>query len=129
MAATTPNNIQDNGTAEGAMMDPAHPGVPLLSDGSSFFTASMPLPKDHWLHAPRNPGWDSERQCNPDLPYPILERDKAHQVAQAVKYALRAATNCGQDMDLDPDALVQNAVMALCGPAGTAQINAFDPRT
>lgn len=89
--------------------------TPILPDGSSFFTASLPLPPDHWLYAPRPDGWDSERDCFPDRPHPILTHEQREQVVAAVRYAIRAATNNGTETDFDPDALVQNAVVALCG--------------
>lgn len=86
-----------------------------LPDGSGVMVASMPLPKDHWIYAAReyNPGSDEPK----DLPSPILNRQE-HKAAveAAIRYAIRAATMCGKDMDFDPDALVQNAVYALCGP-------------
>jgi hypothetical protein len=40
-------------------------------------------------------------------------------VVAAVRYAVRGATMRGKEMDFDPDALVQNAVYALCGPYTT----------
>jgi hypothetical protein len=92
-----------------------------LPDGSGCFTVSMSLPADHWLTAPRVDGWDSERDCMPDLPRPILTHELRAQVIAAVRYAVRAATRQGQDADFDPDALVQNAVVALCGFYGVAE--------
>lgn len=91
----------------------------VLPDGSAFFTASMPLPKDHWLHAPRCEGWDNVRDTSIDTPQPILTHKQRSAVIEAVRYALRAATRQGTDMDFDPDSVVQNAVYALCGPYGT----------
>lgn len=92
--------------------------MPILPDGSSFFTASFPLPAGHWLYAPRPEGWDKERDCFPDQPKPILTHELRPQVIVAVRYAIRAATMNGQEKDFDPDALVQNAVVALCGYYG-----------
>ena len=100
------------------------PPATLLPDGSAFFMASLPLPKDHWLYAPRAEGWDSERECSPEVPQPILTHAVRAQVQAAIRYAVRAATMQGTDMDFDPDALVQNATYALCGPFGGAQIAA-----
>lgn len=88
----------------------------VLPDGSAFFTASLPLPESHWIYAPRAEGWDNKRDCMPDQPDPILTHEQRGAVITAVRYAIRAATMCGQDMDFDSDALVQNAVVALCGP-------------
>ena len=89
--------------------------VTVLPDGSAFATASWPLPKTHWLYAPTPEGWDNERDCFPDLPHPILHEAHRDAVIAAVRYAIRAATMNGADPDLDPDALVQSAVVALCG--------------
>jgi hypothetical protein len=89
-----------------------------LPDGSGFFTASLPLPKEHWLYAPRCSEWDEKRDTTADTPHPILTHAQRESVVAAVRYAIRGATMCGQDPDFDPDALVQNAVVALCGPYG-----------
>jgi hypothetical protein len=89
-----------------------------LPDGSGFFIGSFPLPKDHWLYAKGPEGWDNERDCALDQPQPILTRAQRESVIKAIRYAIRGATRNGQEMDFDPDALVQNAVMALCGPYG-----------
>lgn len=87
-----------------------------LPDGSAFFTASLPLPKDHWIFQPRCQEWDDARDDYADKPQPILSHEQRAQVIAAIRYAVRGATDCGADMDFDPDALVQNAVVALCGP-------------
>jgi len=106
-------------TALAAAQPPAAMPVPptVLPDGSAFFTASLPLPKDHWLYAPRCAEWDTERDTTTDTPYPILNNSHRHAVIAAIRYAVRGATMCGQEMDFDPDALAMNAVYALCGPA------------
>ncbi len=90
--------------------------VTILPDGSAFGVVSFPLPKDHWLYAPYEyePG-----EIDPkEIPAPLLNRPE-HQavVIAAVRYAVRAATVRGQEPDFDPDALVQSALYALCGPA------------
>ncbi|WP_254213464.1 hypothetical protein [Burkholderia multivorans] len=87
-----------------------------LPDGSGFAVASLPLPQDHWLYASRCAEWDSERDTSADTPHPILTHAQRDAVVAAVRYAIRGATMCGQEMDFDPDALVLNAVYALCGP-------------
>ena len=92
--------------------------VTVLPDGSAFFTASYPLPKDHWLYKERQEGWDHERDCFPDRPMPVFTHEYREQVIVAARYAIRAATRCGKDSDFDPDALVQNLVVALLGPYG-----------
>lgn len=96
----------------------------VLPDGSAFAVASFPLPKDHWLYAPRDyaPGADEPKE----LPAPILTHAQRDAVVAALRYAIRGATNCGKESDFDPDALVQNAVYALCGPfTGRSQTSAL----
>ena len=84
--------------------------------------ASFPLPKDHWLYAPREYDVDAE---NPkELPSPILTHALRAEVVSAIRYAIRGTTMCGKETDFDPDALVQNAVYALCGPYGSAALAA-----
>ena len=84
--------------------------------------ASFPLPKDHWLYAPREYDVDAE---NPkELPSPILTHALRAEVVSAIRYAIRGATMCGKETDFDPDALVQNVVYALCGPYGSAALTA-----
>jgi hypothetical protein len=78
---------------------------------------SFPLPDDHWLYAP-NEYRDGEHEPI-DLPKPVLTRPFRDAVVAAVRYAVRGATMRGQETDFDPDALVQNAVYALCGPYTT----------
>ena len=87
-----------------------------LPDGSGFFTASLPLPANHWLYAPRCDVWDNDRNDYADKPKPILTHAQREAVITATRYAIRAATMNGKETDFDPDALVQNAVVALCGP-------------
>ncbi len=88
--------------------------VTILPDGSAFGVMSFPLPSDHWLYAP-NEYRDGEFEPI-DLPKPILTHALRDAVVAAVRYAVRGATVRGQETDFDPDALVQNAVYALCGP-------------
>ena len=92
-------------------------GATVLPDGSAFAVASLPLPTDHWLYAPHE---YRDGEVEPvELPAPILNH-QAHgeTVRAAIRYAIRGATMCGKDVDFDPDALVQNAMYALCGPFG-----------
>lgn len=82
-----------------------------LPDGSGFFTASMPLPGDHWLYA--------EGTNESPAPWRIgvgKERDMvAEQIRSAARYAIRASTMNGKETDFDPDAMVQNMVVGLIG--------------
>lgn len=90
----------------------------ILPDGSGFGILSLPLPKDHWLYSERE---YEEGAIEPkDIPAPVLTHALRQQVIDAIRYAVRSATNCGKEDDFDPDALVQNAVYALCGPYGAA---------
>jgi hypothetical protein len=92
--------------------------ITVLPDGSAFAVMSWPLPKDHWLYAERE---YRDGEFEPvELGKPILTHSLRKAVVSAVRYAIRGATNCGKDVDFDPDALVQNAVYALCGPYGQA---------
>lgn len=90
----------------------------ILPDGSGFGTMSFPLPKDHWIYKEREYE-DGAIEPN-DLPAPILTHALHQQVIAAIRYAVRASTNCGKEEDFDPDAMVQNAVYALCGHYGSA---------
>lgn len=88
--------------------------VTVLPDGSAFAVMSYPLPKDHWLYADRQ---YNEGEYEPvELGKPVLTHELRDAVVSAVRYAIRGATNCGKESDFDPDAMVQNAVYALCGP-------------
>ena len=92
----------------------------ILPDGSAFAADSFPLPKDHWLYAPRE--YDVNAENPKELPSPILTHALRAEVVSAIRYAIRGATMCGKETDFDPDALVQNAVYALCGPYGSAAL-------
>ena len=88
--------------------------VTVLPDGSAFAVMSYPLPKDHWLYADRQ--YNNGEYEPVELGKPVLTHELRDAVVSAVRYAIRGATNCGKEVDFDPDALVQNAVYALCGP-------------
>jgi hypothetical protein len=72
-----------------------------LPDGSGFFTASYPLPEDHWLFS----------DIADALPIEASDPEKKQQ--EAARYAIRAATNNGKIVDFDPDAMVQNFLVAM----------------
>lgn len=86
-------------------------GVTVLPDGSGFFTASFPLPKDHWLTA--------DGHNVPPMPWRMKAGEGrttvAEKVREAAKYAIRASTANGTEQDFDPDAMVQNFVVAMLG--------------
>lgn len=97
----------------------------VLPDGSSFFTASMPIHADHWLYAPECREWDEARDCSADTPLPIISNEYRAAVKEAIKWAVRGATMNGKEPDFDPDALVLNATYALCGPV-TSRLDRAD---
>lgn len=88
--------------------------VTVLPDGSAFAIVSYPLPKTHWIYAEREYADGEDEPL--ELGKPILTHEVRDAVISAVRYAVRGATMCGKESDFDPDALVQNAVYALCGP-------------
>ena len=92
--------------------------VTILPDGSAFALVSYPPPKDHWLYAPYE--YEGDEDEPKELPVPVLTREQESSVVAAARYAVRAATMRGQEPDCDPDALVQMAVYAICGPAKAA---------
>ena len=88
--------------------------ITILPDGSAFFTASIPLPDDHWLYQ-----LSAEFGDPPPMPMRLGTDHPQHGqfvewIWQATKHALRASTGNGT-IDMDPDALCQNMVVALIG--------------
>ncbi len=86
-------------------------GMTRLPDGSGFFIASFPLPKDHWLFA--------EGENVPPAPMRIgvgeARTRLAMDIRAAARHAVRASTMNGKEMDFDPDAMVQNMIVGLLG--------------
>jgi hypothetical protein len=83
-----------------------------LPDGSGFAVMSLPLPADHWLTQPgfSVPPMPFRRGAN----HP--EREPwANAIREAGKYAIRASTMNGQEIDFDPDAMLQNLVVGMLG--------------
>lgn len=76
---------------------------------------SMPLPRNHWIYEARPDERDEVRGCRVDVPHPVLDASYRQHVEVAARYAVRGATFCGKEMDFDPDALVRNVIVALCG--------------
>lgn len=81
--------------------------LPILPDGSSFFTASFPLPKNHWVY--------EDKENVPPAPFRYgtdtigsIDRKSLVEVA---KYAIRTSTMNGKEMDFDPDAMIQNFII------------------
>lgn len=83
-----------------------------LPDESASAVVSLPLPSDHWLKAP-----GSEP---PPMPMRVgtsqleLREQLREAVVSATRHAYRAASVRGT-ASVDPDALVQNMVVALLG--------------
>lgn len=87
--------------------------VGILPDNSGFAVMSMPLPEDHWIYG--------EPECNvPPMPL-LCGTDDSHRpllkegIVAAARYAVRSSTMNGEEMDFDPDALVQNMVVGMLG--------------
>ena len=118
-------NQEQNEAQAGNSAKPLHPveqlaidcggtlsGVMMRHDGSGCATMSMPLPADHWLTAP---GYDEppmgfrKGTDDPD------RQAWAEKIRAAARYAMRGATICGTEDDIDPDALVQNMIVGMLG--------------
>lgn len=80
--------------------------VTRLPDGSAFSVGKFPLPKDHWLYVPDSQSFEPNAM--------LTEGQRAHFEMRA-REAIRRATASGKDMDFDPDALVQNLSVLVCG--------------
>lgn len=111
--------------------------VGTLPDASGFAIVSMPLPKDHWVYGDKNAededGFEAPPmvfKCgteevailyvgdakNAKRNATLLPRKEfADQIRRAGQYAVRAATMKGKEIDFDPDALLQNLVVAFLG--------------
>lgn len=87
----------------------------VLPDGSGFAVISYPLPADHWLYAvPRG------RYEPPPMPMRMGKDDPRRRgmteaLRKAARYAIRASTMNGKEMDFDPDAMVGNFVVGFLG--------------
>lgn len=112
--------------------------VTLLPDGHGYAVMSLPLPEDHWIYG--DPTAENHREGFSYEPPPMPLRVGQHQhiwiglpsqqagvttpwprerLAEAIRaagrYAVRAATMQGREMDFDPDALIQNLVVGILG--------------
>lgn len=105
-----------------------------LPDGSGFMIGSFPLPKDHWLYSdaknippmPVRMG-DSTRLllggCFDDGSndfgargcVTLSKQQVAAMIRSAGRYAIRACTSNGTDMDFDPDAMLQCLIVGMIG--------------
>jgi len=89
--------------------------VTVLPDGSAFFVASFPLPETHWIYSHPGDGY-----LKPPMPFRMGTDDPRREkysdmVRAAAKYAIKASTLNGAEIDYDPDAMVQNFVIAMLG--------------
>lgn len=85
-----------------------------LPDGSGWAVMTMPLPADHWSTV------KTEAYEPPPMVFRLGTDDPRHaewaeKIRAAGRYAYRAATMQGRETDLDPDALIQNLVVAMLG--------------
>ena len=87
-------------------------GVTRLPDGSAFGTLVLPLPKDHWL---TQDGYNTPPMTMRMGTLHPQHREMCERIRAATKYAVRAATMNGKEMDFDPDAMVQNMIVGLLG--------------
>lgn len=98
-----------------------------LPDGSGFMTASFPLPKDHWLTADGYNVPPMPFRCGTDNP---RHRELCEAIRAAGRYAVRASTMNGREIDFDPDAMLQNFIVGLLGyhtADGTSSDAIFNP--
>lgn len=89
--------------------------IGVLPDGSGFALMSMSLSENHWIYAKENGGFSGE----PPMPFRIGNGPTREALASAIRqagiYAVRASTMCGEMMDFDPDAMLQNLVVGFLG--------------
>lgn len=96
-----------------------------LFDDHGFATMSFDLPPDHWLY--------QENPEPPPAPFLMgtdnpLREPLARAIRQAGIYAIRATTTSGTIDDYDPDAWLQNLVVAMLGywtPDGRSHLEEF----
>ncbi len=103
-----------------------------LPDGSGFATASFPLPKDHWLTAegfnvppmPFRVGTAEDEHAVvamfpsagwPDRGQRMTRQEFAEQIRAVGRYAIRASTMNGKEIDFYPDAMLQNLIVGMLG--------------
>jgi hypothetical protein len=72
-----------------------------------------------------------QRENNPepfkcDPPVRMRREDFAEKIRIAGRYAIRAATLKGKEMDFDPDALIQNLVVGMLGYWTTTGLSSMD---
>lgn len=90
-------------------------GVTILPDGSAFAVMSMPLPEGHWLYRTDADGFNGPPPMSFRMAEGEAREGMADRIRAAAQWAIRASTMCGRDEDFDPDAMVQNMVVAMLG--------------
>jgi hypothetical protein len=83
---------------------------------------SFPLPKDHWIYE-EIPAPMPLRMANnaiimislPDREIKLTKEEFIGIIRDIGKYAVRTSTMNGKNMDLDPDAMLQNLVIGFLG--------------
>jgi hypothetical protein len=79
-------------------------------DGHTAMVVSFPLSKNHWIY---------EDSGEPPAPLKIESIETRMHLESvfkdAVKYAVKASTLSGKEMDFDPDAMIQNFMVGLFG--------------
>lgn len=132
-----PNEVKNLIEGAGGSVDE----MGILPDGSGFATASFPLSKTHWIYGdPKCERFVCEHEGKaithepPPMPFrmgardhavvaiqdgsmpPIMTRSEfADKIRIAGRYAIRASTMKGREMDFDPDAMLQNLVVGFLG--------------
>jgi hypothetical protein len=101
--------------------------IGVLPDGSGWATASFPLPKNHWIYEPTGePPTPFIVGTDPaELKFGMTRAEWVERVRAAGKYAVKASTMSGKEMDFDPDAMLQNLVVGLLGywtPSGVSTL-------
>jgi hypothetical protein len=89
--------------------------VTILPDGSAFGAMSLPLPQDHWLYQTDSEGFNGPPPMSFRMAEGEAREGMAERMRSAAQWAIRASTSCGKDEDFDPDAMVQNMVVAMLG--------------
>jgi hypothetical protein len=126
-----PQEVASLAAALGAQVEDVSPQLP---DGSGFAVLSMPLPENHWLTAEPVTTYYEE----PPMPWRvgvgegrwgIPRASLADDVRVASRWAIRASTMNGKENDFDPDAMVQNMIVALLGyftPDGLSHLDEIE---
>ena len=93
------------------------------SGETGYAIIASPLSSDHWIYGDpaavieKGDGWSIE---SPPMPMRAGTDDPrrtelAEMLTLAGRYAVRAATLGGKDMNFDPDALLQNLIIGMLG--------------